>query len=659
MLVAADLPETFQRIVLQKAEGNPMFVEEIVKSLRDEGVLRRTGDHYEFIQSAQKIEMPATLQDVLMARIDRLSFGAKKTLQIAAVIGREFNFGLLTHLPETPEQAEANVQTLENAELIEPKQLLPELVYRFKHALTQEVAYLSLLKRMRKQLHQRIGLVVEEFYKDRLAEFYEVLAYHFSRGEKWPKALEYLIRAGRKTSDSFAIHDAIALYDQALGAAVSLGDRLQPRRIMEIHKAKSDLFFVISEYRAARAEGSRLLELARQSGDQMMEGMALAIMGWTASYVHEFEQALKDADNAIEIGQETGKKSVMARGHIIKGHVYSVTGRIFEARPELETALAISRSTQDEINQAAALRVTGLGKSWEGRFSEGAAHLLEGIQIAQRHNLAGVLIQCYFGYGIVLTGSGDYEKAFPIFREGLELAEKIGEEAYHFRLLNGLGWLLSECGDLSNALKYNHKSGELGRKRGDPEIVANAELNLADIRLIQAEFSRAHKHLDTVQRIVEDPSTREWMKWRYTIHLYASYGEFRLASGDLTEAEQLAKLCIQRAKDTASRKYLVKGLRLMGRICRRRSELGASVGWLQQAVDSAQVIGNPTQLYTSLYALGRTQEKARQPALARKSFDAARRVVRETGERLPNEGLREKFGRLPDVEKVSDAGNIL
>ena len=655
MLATDHLPESLQTMIVQKAEGNPLFVEEIVRSLLEFGVIRQEGNLYECVRDCDESFVPTSIQDVLSARIDRLEENRKQTLQIASVIGREFSYRLLKNLSDTTGSIEGILQDLVNIELLQVKQIFPEMVYIFKHALTQEVAYRSLLKVRRKHLHGQIGLSIEEIYKDRLAEFYEVLAYHFKMGEEWGKALEYLRKGGEKASQAYAIRDAIALYDQALEAVGRLGDELSPQTVMEIYKTKSDLLYIISEFKEARIQAEYVLKLAQQSGNRLMEGIARAMMAWSSTYAHDFDQALEDVEQVIEIGQKEQNNLLMARGHIIKGHAYIVTGRIFKAKPEIDRVLAINQSLKDDVVQANLLRVTGLVKNWEGNYLDGSEDLLESIKIAKQNNLSMLMIQSYFAYGVSLTGKGDYDNALSIFREGLELSEKMDEKAYHSRLLNGIGWLFCECGDLNNALKYNQQSAELGRTRDDPEIIANAELNLADTYLVQEELSRAHQHLDMVYRIVDDPSTSSWMKWRYAMHLYSSYGEFWLAMKNYSKAEQFAHKCISHAKETASRKYLVKGFRLMGEINLARGELGASEIWLRKAVLSARALGNPTQIYKAYFAMGQLQEKSRNSERAYNAFNSARQSIINVKESLYDSNLLRNFEKLPLVAKVIDA----
>ena len=357
MLATEHLPEELQTLVIQKAEGNPFFVEEVVKSFRETGAIRRQGDHYILARSLDEIVVPDTIQDVLMARIDRLAEAPKKTLQLASVIGREFTRRLLDRLADIQERTEPYLQELKALELIYERRLFPELAYMFKHALTQDVAYNSLLMQRRQELHRLIGLAIEELYADRLAEQYEVLAYHFARGEEWARALAYFCQAAEKATQAFANREAVALYDQALEAAGHLGQAVDVQTVMAIYQAKSDLYFVLSDFERSRAEGERLLTLARQAQDRVREGAALVRMAYASRWAHDFDRALASARQAIIVGEEADAKSALAGGLFITGLIHASTGRLDQAKDEYNRTLTVSRSSGDVLHQSSLTRL--------------------------------------------------------------------------------------------------------------------------------------------------------------------------------------------------------------------------------------------------------------------------------------------------------------
>jgi tetratricopeptide (TPR) repeat protein len=557
-------------------------------------------------------------------------------------------------LAEIGARIEEVLRELKAIELIYEKSAFPELAYMFKHALTHEVAYNSLLVQRRKELHRVIARAIEELYADRLAEQFEVLAYHFTKGEEWAKAIEYLLKAAEKAAKAFANREAIVLYDQALVAADQLGAAVDANTLMAIHRAKADLYFVLSDFKRARTEGERLLALARRAGDRETEARALAGMGYTSARDHNFDQGLAEAYHAIAIAREVDAKSVLASGYYITSLVHSATGRLDQGEEEIDLVLTISRTRGDVVHQSYALTSAGRLKNWRGEYAEALPLQDEGLRIAKEHNLLVPLLFGFFHGGLALTGMGEYDKALGRFEEGLVLSEKVGNEIYHHRLLNSLGWLLIECGDLQRALDLNRQGAEWARKRGDPETIANAELNLGDIFLAQGDLTLAQEFLDGVHRLANDPTTSEWMKWRYSMHLFASLGELWLAHGDATKARDFADQCLEIATPTNSRKYLVKGYRLKGEVALVRRQWDEAEGVLRQALTIAQAIGNPTQLWKTHLALGRLYAATKKPERARQAYQSARGVIDRVKTSLQNPGLRASLENSPLIRHVYD-----
>jgi class 3 adenylate cyclase/tetratricopeptide (TPR) repeat protein/ribosomal protein L40E len=652
ILSTEHLPEELNRLIAQKAEGNPFFVEEVVKSLQEIGAIRQAGDRYVLTKRLDEIFVPDTIQDVIMARIDRLAEAPKKTLQLASVIGREFTRRLVDRLAEIRERTEEFLRELKAIELIYEKSLFPELAYMFKHALTHDVAYNSLLMQRRREIHRLVGLAIEELYVDRLAEQYEVIAHHFSKAEEWAKALDYLLKAAEKAVKAFAIREAINLYDQAEEVAGKLGDTVDIQSIMAIHQAKMSLYFILSNFERSRGEGERLLVLARRAGDRAIEGGALAGMGNAALWVHDFDRALDYSQQAIEVASTVDAKQVLAGGHFVTGFVFGVTARLVESAQELERALTMSRQTGDVLHESLTLSFIGLEENWAGNYEEASRFLSDGLRIARENNLLVPLLFGLFMHGVTLTGKGDYDAALATLEEGVVLSAKVGDEVQRHRMLNCLGWLYMECGDLDRAMDLSRQGAEGARKRGDRETIANPEINLGDIFLAKGDFTLANEFLDGIYRLVKDPATSEWMRWRYSTHLFASLGDLWLARGDYTKAREFCDHCLDIATRTNSKKNLVKGWRLRGEIAVARRQWEEAESALRQALAIAQAIGNPTQLWKSHAALGRLYSNTTKPELAGREFRSAQEVIDRIKERLQNPALRASLESAPMIQRI-------
>jgi len=636
------LPEGVLQAIVTQSDGNPFFLEELTWVVMEPGA------------APAVLGLPNTIHAVLAARMDRLSPDEKRIMRTAAVIGAEIALPLLQALTEISEDTLHGALThLQVLEMLYEKRCFPEVVYQFKHTLMQDVAYHSLLTERRQELHRQIGREIETLYVDRLAEYEERLAYHFSQAQEWDKALEYFLKAAPKAAQAFANREAITLYEHAEAMVEQLGEAAFINTLMAISRAKSDIYFVRSDFERSRAEDERLLTLAHRVGDRWREGMALAGMGWASSRAHDLDRAARYARRALAVAEAAEALQVQASGHFIISQVYAVTGRLDAAWEEANQALSKSRS-DDVTDQRLSIWIPGVIKNWQGEYAEACRLFSGAMRLARKHRLLFPLLYTCFMYGITLIGKGDYDDALAVLQEGLALAEKVGDEVVRPRLLNCLGWLYTELGDFDRALDLNRQGAEEARKRGDPEIIANAELNLGDTLLTLGDLTLAQTYIEGVNRLVHDPATSERMKWRYTIRLFASLGELWLARGDLTAARTYAEQCLALATRTTSRKYLVRGWRLMGEIAIAHRQWKEAEGALRQALTLAQAIGNPTQLWKTYLAYGALYTATQQPERAQHVYGAAHDVLERVKSSLRDPGLRSSLELSPLMHHVHD-----
>ena len=292
------------------------------------------------------------------------------------------------------------------------------MTYRFKHAVTHEVAYGALEAGRRTALHQAIGVALEELYPDRLAEHAEVLAQHFSLGGLWPKARTYLLQAAKKAANAFAIREALVFYDQALEADQQAGGTADPATVFEIHRAKSTLYFVVSEFDRARAEGEQVVTLARRFGDRMREAKALSRVAWAAVWQRDLERALAHARDAIRVAGPIGNEEVLARAYFTIGYVQAGTGALAEAREAIGQALRSGRSSETPAYLSLSLSVAGHLKNWEGDYQAASQPQAEALELARQHHHLVPLLFGFFFHGLTLGGQGEYTRALECSARG-------------------------------------------------------------------------------------------------------------------------------------------------------------------------------------------------------------------------------------------------
>ncbi len=202
--------------IVQRTGGNPFFIEEIIRSFIDEGIIVIRNDRFEVTRKIESVVIPGTINEVIMARIDRLDEESRSLLKIASVIGRSFYYKILTHMTEIEEAVDQRLAQMEEIQLISKQHKKEEVAYLFKHALAQEATYESILLKKRKELHLKTARTIEKIFSDKLSEFYGILAWHYSKGEDYIKSEEYLLKAGEEALRTSASAEAIHFYREGL-----------------------------------------------------------------------------------------------------------------------------------------------------------------------------------------------------------------------------------------------------------------------------------------------------------------------------------------------------------------------------------------------------------------------------------------------------------
>jgi class 3 adenylate cyclase/tetratricopeptide (TPR) repeat protein len=624
------LPDTLRSAIAAKAEGNPFYVEEVVRSLHEAGAIRVENGRFVLTARLDDVVIPETIHDVIMARIDRLDEAPKRTLQTASVIGRDFTQRLVERLSAVRGQSDALLRELRAVELIYEKSVFPEVAYRFKHALTQDVAYRSLLVQRRRDLHGLIGAAVEELYADRLTEHYEILAHHFSLAEDWRRAFDYLLKAAEKAAAAFALREALALYDQALAVADHLGEALPAAARMAIHQAKSSHAFFVGDFNQGRAEGERWLALAERAGDRTAAAAALAWTSFATMWAQDFGAASDYARRAIEVGGAAGVPAAVSGGYLTTAYVNALSGRHDAAGLEFDEALRISRLARDPAREILTLQMRSVLDGWHGDYARSHSDANEAVSLARDHGLLVLYLRSLWTRGLTSTSIGQWDGALRDLEEGIAVAERIGDRGFMPRMMNTLGWLHIECDDIERGIDVTARAAAFARDIHHAygvEMYTFCTVNLGDAFLAKGDLVLAGEKFDEARRIAEDPKTHEWMKWRYTLHLHASLGEYWLARGDHRRAAEFAERSLAGSRPTRSLKYVARALRLLGDVARRNRQWDDAERALRESVEVSRAIEHPNQTWKTELALARLHAATGRRDAAAESLAAARRTI--------------------------------
>ena len=304
-----------KQLLIARTEGNPFFLEESVRTLVETGVLVGEPGAYRLAQALPTIQVPATVQAVLAARIDRLPPEEKRLLQTAAVIGTEVPLPLLQAIADLPEAAlHRGLAHLQAAEFLYETRLFPEPEYTFKHALTHEVAYNSLLLERRRGLHARLVEALEALAPERVAEQVERLAHHALRGEVWDKAVTYCQQAGARAHDRAAFREAVASFEQALQALAHLPEDGDTRVLaIELRLALGSALTALGEYGRRLALLGEAEALARALDDRARLGRVLAEMAQVLRITGDHDGAMAAGQQALELAAALGDSALQVQ----------------------------------------------------------------------------------------------------------------------------------------------------------------------------------------------------------------------------------------------------------------------------------------------------------------------------------------------------------
>ena len=543
LLEVDSLPERLRDFILSSAEGNPFFVEEVIRMLMDRGWIEQRDGRWVGSDTIASAEIPPTLEGLLTARIDRLPAPFRRILRVAAVIGRDVPVGLLESVVGERPSVAAALSQAEAAGLVRIGAIDPEPVYRFRHALIQEAAYGSLLKADRRRLHRQVGEAIESREPERLDELAPILGLHFERGGENERAVDYLHRAGRDAMRRFAVHEARDLLDRAATLLIGMADddATDRRRIeVDLDRVTAGLTFIpydqalsllaTTRARAERIHDDRLLglTLAREAATLNLQGAD----GASAA----FEAAL---EGAITIGRRLGDPAILGHPLAIKGLLLAGVGRRAEAIEVLEQGIR----QLEKIEAASAAFYTGqLGvlHAELGDFPAAARAAARARALAERSGDPNALADVDIFEGMALAMEGRHAEALALAHRGASGANAIGNLGCEATGSFVAGEQELALGNFASAIDWLEKANGIAVycRAADVERLSAATLKAA--RAMAGEGVEALHGLDSLleqtRRVGDRLSEGRILLRRAEAHAVVAHGDPDEARSDLEAA---------------------------------------------------------------------------------------------------------------------------
>ena len=460
------LDKKLEKLVLDKTEGVPFFIEEFIRSLLNLGIIERSNSTYICKNSLQDIKVPSTIQEIIMARVDSLPGIAKEILQMGAVIEREFSFQLIKEVTKINEkELLSHIYHSKDAELIYERGVYPNNIYIFTHALTQEVIYNSILKNRRKRLHGIIAIAIESVYAQRIKDFYELLAHHYSENANYEKAYMFYNLASGKAEKAGAIYDAIALrqegiacieklsitdetHEKLISARTTLGmyllqmfyyseakSAVEPIYDLTLksknQKAKAHIFIILGAYYfyidsdvdQSLSILGRALEMAEDENDIVSLFFANQYLGIVQSYNCNFELAIEYFKKALAINiQRNTKWGISVSKSALAHWGFCYQGKIDFAYQTSREAIQLAEDSGDIYSKAAAYLSYGCANYYKGYFNKSIENINRGIDFCDRIDLSFWVLEGYLYLTMIYFELGKFQEVEQYCRNALKLS---------------------------------------------------------------------------------------------------------------------------------------------------------------------------------------------------------------------------------------------
>ena len=422
-----------KHVLIERTEGNPFFLEESVRTLVETRTLAGERGAYRLALALASIQVPTTVQAILAARIDRLAVEERRLLQAAAVIGKDVPFTVLQGIAEVPEDVlRHGLATLQAGEFLQETRLFPDLEYTFKHALTHEVAYGSLLQDRRRALHARIVEAIEALYPDRLAEHVDGLAHHAVRGELREKAVHYLRQAGIKALALSAYANAATSLEEGLAILGGLPEtRSTLEQAIDLRLDLRTALILLANPERSLQVCDEAARLAEKLGDPGRIGWTWAIKSGSLFTAFRRREAVTAAERACAVASETGNVPLWLRASCYLG-VASVElgefGRADDALQQVVTAtIGAADRTHVTGNEHPAVVSRGflaISLAMRGRFAKARQCSEDQLRVAESAGQPNLMVAACIHVGRVLSLNGDFQRAVEILARGHSLARE-------------------------------------------------------------------------------------------------------------------------------------------------------------------------------------------------------------------------------------------
>jgi class 3 adenylate cyclase/tetratricopeptide (TPR) repeat protein len=583
LLGTEDVDRNLEELVLDKTEGVPFFIEEFIRSLKDLQIIGKKDNRY-LIKDIQKVTIPSTIQDLMMARVDSLPDSAKEVLQTGSVIEREFSYELIKRVMGLPEQKLlSHLSILKDSELLYERGIYPQSTYIFKHALTQEVVYDSMLNKRKKTLHEQIGNAIENLYKGDIDEYYGVLAGHYIMGQNYEKGAEYSRLAGKKAQKAGSFKEAIEYAEKSVFSLERLPvTSATQKKIIDARTRLAGYNISLTHHVEAKDAVAPIANLALELSYQKRLPIIYTAMGTHSHLVEEsYSEAFRYLNEALKMSEKTKDTTSLYYASLFLGCILSSNCEFEQGLEFFKKSLDLGVLTKNPIAiLSAKTSMSALGYMFYGKIDRAYQISQEAFQVAQEIGDIYLKGMAYASYGMSCYGKGLFDEAKNSLSQAILLCERTAQLGWGSWAFGFLGRVYCGMAEHERA-QYYYKEGISTLERGGllPSCVNLWKISMARSKALNNETDIK---LSDVFKYYEGINFRAFKGWaeRYIGEILMNIDDLHLS-----EAVEWTKKAIETDKQNGTMWFLGCDYALWAELFRRKGDKSKARQNLNTAIE--------------------------------------------------------------------------
>ncbi len=621
-----DVPDRFLELMYEKSEGNPLFLEECIEQMLEEGTINPDEDEYP--TSETDVSIPNIIDDVIAKRVDNLDKDTKKVLRTGAVIGEEIPFSLLTECCEMDEMS-----VLEHIDILIDSNLWEEKAGEEKFAYTSGLIHLAVYDRMdeqsKREMHERTAEKMETIYSDELEEHYSDLSYHFEKGEDQGKAAEYYFRSGVKAKDVYAYEDSIDMFNKALGLLKDAEKKYIEEA--ELYEELGDSHQTIGEAK----KGREFLEKALDKVEDLETKQRICRkIGETHFTQGKYVKSLDSIEKGLSLQVEKGLSYSQGTEELCKllndkGWIFMQRGEYSQAAQVFNEEKEVSENIENDGEIALAFHNLGCVASRKAEFEEAIDHLERAVELRNKIGQERELADSFNQLGTVYFYQGVLDKSLDYHKKAFEIAKRLGDKTKISSTLLNIALIFREKNKLDKAKDYLKRAFQMAKNIDHKENIVSSLIQLGDICRWEGDVDKASNFHQKADLIASNIGLKEGK-----IYSLCRLAEDNIECDQIEEALEMAKKAEAMMDEIASPALEYRIQTVMGICYRENKDYEKAAELFREAITKARKRGERQKEGRLLYELSLLWMKQGEIDRAKKSLQKTKERAEELGTTL-------------------------